>query len=89
MTALEAILRSDPAKLEEFAADCEACFFDKAGQRLLATLCALAHPLDHSPMPLDCVQTERGRREVVALLWRFGAVTSALPPVHEPNPNTP
>ena len=87
MTSLEAQLRSRPAKFEEFQADCESVFAGKEGQRLIATLCELAHPLDHSPMPQESLLVDRGRKEFTALLWRYGyADLKTYPPM--PNQDT-
>ncbi len=88
MSSLEQTLRANPRKYEEFIADCEAVFAGPRGQRLIATLCGLAHPLDHSPVPPDFLLVDRGRKEFTALLWRYGyADARSYPPL--PTPTTP
>lgn len=76
MRHLEAILCPTPEETAAFALDCRDTFDTPAGQRLLARLCAAAHPMQHSP---GMTEHEHGRHEVVATLWRFGAA-SLVPP---------
>ncbi len=68
--------------LTSFARDCETVLQTPAGQRIICALCATAHPLDHSPLPSDDALVDRGRKEVVALLWRYGwAAKRTHPPI--------
>ncbi|CAB4163577.1 hypothetical protein UFOVP813_33 [uncultured Caudovirales phage] len=76
MSSLESLLCGDAAQAEAFALDCRDAFESPAGQRLLARLCAVAHPMQHTPGMTD---HEHGRHEVVATLWRYGA-SSLTPP---------
>lgn len=59
--------------------DLRSVFAGETGQRVLADLCALCHPLDHSPCG-DALSTaqDRGRKEITALLWRYGADTAGF-----------
>lgn len=70
MTPLESIICHNAEAKAAFAADCAECFGSIAGARLLATLCAVAHPLAHIPGMTD---HQHGRAEVVALMWRYAA----------------
>ena len=50
------------------------------GQALLALLCAVANPVDHTFCADERLSAHlAGNREVVALLWRYGACTNSVP----------
>ena len=70
MKSLEEMIGDGP-EAREFWDDCMAAFGDPQGQRLLARLCAIVHPLS-SPLRGTSEQTHVciGRQEVVAALWR-------------------
>lgn len=84
--ALALASKANPVLQDEarqaFARDCEQVFKTSAGQRIITALCAAAHPLDHSPLPSEIALVDRGRKEVVALLWRYGwAANNTHPPI--------
>lgn len=80
---LESIICGTQEDATAFGLDCQAIFSTPAGGRVLARLCAAAHPMLHAPGMTD---HERGRHEVVATLWRYGS-RELLPP--SPETTTP
>lgn len=64
-------LIGDGPEADQFWLDCQAAFGDPQGQRLLAKLCTICHPLG-SPLRATPEETHVaiGRQEVVAALWR-------------------
>lgn len=65
-----------PEEREAFRSWCQKAFDGPEGRAVLAALCAAAHPMEHSPALTD---HDHGRREVIATLWRYGAI-SPIPP---------
>ena len=68
--SLEGLIGATPKERMAFEKDCAETFASEAGTRVLAMLCAVAHPLRHGP---GMTEHEHGRAEVVALLWRYAA----------------
>jgi hypothetical protein len=72
----------------EFKKLCEATLQTPEGQRLLAMLCTAANPVNQT----FCADARlaahlAGNREVVALLWRYGAASNSVPGIQpEPKP---
>lgn len=81
MTTFEERCAPTQAVKDQFQADCHEIFGFEAGKRVLHRLCQACHPLGHLPGMTD---HQHGNAEVVALLWRYGAHSPALP---EPTTN--
>ncbi len=75
--------------LPEFLDACRNAFGGTAGTQVLATLCAVAHPL-FPPEGRDshAVAREIGRREIVALLLRSSGNINPTPYARTHNPPT-
>jgi hypothetical protein len=71
-----------------FASLCESVFQTPDGQELLALLCTVANPVDHTFCADPRLSAHlSGHRELVAALWRHGAATNAVPVIHPPTTN--
>lgn len=58
---------------------CEAVFHTVEGQQLLAMLCTVRHPMDHSYCAdARLAAHQAGQREVIAALWRCGAARNSV-----------
>ena len=83
ITALEAKIRK-PGRFKEL---CEDALQTPAGQELLAMLCTVANPVDHTFCADARLSAQlSGNREVVATLWRYGASTNSVPAI-QPSQN--
>lgn len=60
---------------------CGEVFQSVEGVELMALLCTVEHPLDHTPGSGD---HSHGRREVIAALWRHGSSSNAIHTIPEP-----
>lgn len=74
--AWEKQAKKEPGTFQELMKE---VFHTNEGQRLLAALCHMWHPLEHSFVPdARLAEHEAGAREVVAALWRYGATQNKL-----------
>jgi hypothetical protein len=88
IAALEAKTKVTGAPLQ-FGALCREVFQTAEGQRLLALLCTVRHPLDHSfRADARLSAQEAGQREVIAALWRHGAALNSVPEIQTLPPET-
>lgn len=55
---------------------CQRVFGNEHGRTLMSKLCAACHPMQHHEA---MTSHEHGQREVIATLWRFGAI-DPIPP---------
>ena len=80
MTLEERLFRK-PDDAVSFKHLAQRVFGNEHGRQLLSKLCAAAHPLEHSEA---LTAHEHGIREVIATLWRFGAIDPAPPQPNKP-----
>ena len=72
----EARLIKKPEDAEALRHLCQKVFGTGEGKALLSKLCAARHPMMHHD---GMTEHEHGQAEVIATLWRFGAL-SPVPP---------
>ena len=75
----EELLIKKPEDAEVFHNLCQRVFASPDGRALLAKLCAARHPMKHAE---GMTPHEHGQAEVIATLWRFGAINT-LPPEYQ------
>lgn len=71
-----------PEDARELRNLCQSVFGGEHGRALLSKLCAARHPMMHHEA---MTPHEHGQAEVIATLWRFGAI-DPIPP--QPQPQT-
>ncbi len=70
-----------PGRLREL---CGEVFGSPEGAELLALLCTVEHPMDHTyEVDARAAAHAAGRREVIAMLWRHGSSLNFVPPPQE------
>lgn len=74
--SFEARLIKKPEDAEALRHLCQKVFGSADGKTLLSKLCAARHPMLHTE---DMTPHEHGQAEVVAMLWRFGALDPRPP----------